>query len=204
MRIDKFLKVSRILKRRTLAQESVSSGRIKINGKVVKPAHQVKEGDLVELGFSSGTITIKILMIKETVKKEEKKAKKKRKKLFGNGTTLHNELNPDITIQELDPLKPKEEGVLVNVPVHLIIDGKEFEKGYYKVFAEQDEENGKKYVSFYQSQFFKGKVEVIETQEDFGEENLDFAKVLPYNDSFVKLIFGSIDFNAYVFIPFAE
>ena len=136
--------------------------------------------------------------------KEEKKAKKKRKKLFGNGTTLHNELNPDITIQELDPLKPKEEGVLVNVPVHLIIDGKEFEKGYYKVFAEQDEENGKKYVSFYQSQFFKGKVEVIETQEDFGEENLDFAKVLPYNDSFVKLIFGSIDFNAYVFIPFAE
>ncbi|MBQ3596451.1 MAG: RNA-binding S4 domain-containing protein [Clostridia bacterium] len=71
MRIDKFLKVSRILKRRTLAQESVSSGRIKINGKVVKPAHQVKEGDLVELGFSSGTITIKILMIKETVKKEE-------------------------------------------------------------------------------------------------------------------------------------
>ena len=117
---------------------------------------------------------------------------------------MHNELNPDITIQELDPLKPKEEGVLVNVPVHLIIDGKVFEKGYYKVFAEQDEENGKKYVSFYQSQFFKGKVEVIETQEDFGEENLDFARVLPYNDSFVKLIFGSIDFNAYVFIPFAE
>ena len=124
---------------------------------------------------------------------EAKKVKKKRKKLFGGGTTLHNELNPDVTIQELDPLKPSDEGILVNVSVHLLIDGKSLEKGFYKVFAEKDEETGKLYVSFYQSQFYKGKIEVIETEDDYGEEDLNFAKIIPYNESFVKLIFGIKD-----------
>ena len=71
MRIDKFLKVSRILKRRTLAQEATNGGRVKVNGKVVKPAHQLKVGDEVELGFNSGTVKIKILDLKETVRKEQ-------------------------------------------------------------------------------------------------------------------------------------
>lgn len=71
MRIDKFLKVSRILKRRSLAQEAANGGRIKVNGKTVKPAHRIKEGDILELGFNSGTVKIKILALKETVKKEE-------------------------------------------------------------------------------------------------------------------------------------
>lgn len=71
MRIDKFLKVSRILKRRTLAQDAANGGRVKINGKTVKPSHEVKVGDVVELGFNSGTVSFKVLMIKETVRKEE-------------------------------------------------------------------------------------------------------------------------------------
>ena len=71
MRIDKFLKVSRILKRRSLANDAASGGRIKINGKVVKPAHEVKVGDKVEIGFSSGTVTILVLDVKPTVKKED-------------------------------------------------------------------------------------------------------------------------------------
>jgi ribosomal 50S subunit-recycling heat shock protein len=71
MRIDKFLKVSRILKRGTLAQEATSGGRVKVNGRVVKPAHQLKVGDVVELGFNSGTVTIRILDLKETVRKEQ-------------------------------------------------------------------------------------------------------------------------------------
>ena len=69
MRIDKFLKVSRILKRRTLAQDAANGGRIKINGKTAKPAHQIKVGDVVELGFNSGTIKIEILEVKETVRR---------------------------------------------------------------------------------------------------------------------------------------
>lgn len=71
MRIDKFLKVSRILKRRTIANQAADSGRVKINERTVKPSAQVKIGDVVELGFGSGTIRFEILDIKETVKKEQ-------------------------------------------------------------------------------------------------------------------------------------
>ena len=134
--------------------------------------------------------------------KEEKQKKKKRKKIFGSGTTLHEELNPDKDIQEFDILKQKEDGVLINIPVNIVISGKILEKGYYKVFGEQDKETNKIYLSLYQSQFFKGKFEAIATDEDYEEDSLDFAKILPFNESFVKIIFGSIDFNAYAYIPY--
>ena len=71
MRVDKFLKVSRILKRRTLANQAADGGRVKVNGKQVKPSYQVKVGDVIQLGFNSGTLSFEILNIKETVKKEE-------------------------------------------------------------------------------------------------------------------------------------
>ena len=71
MRIDKFLKVSRLLKRRALAQEACDGGRVKVNDRVVKPSYNVKVGDLVEIGFNSGTVKFRILDIKETVRKEQ-------------------------------------------------------------------------------------------------------------------------------------
>ena len=71
MRIDKFLKVSRILKRRTLAQEAATGGRISVNGRVVKPSYQVKIGDVVEVGFISGTVKFRIIDVRDTVKKEQ-------------------------------------------------------------------------------------------------------------------------------------
>ena len=71
MRIDKYLKVSRLLKRRTLAQEACDGGRVKINGKSVKPSANVKENDIVEIGFNSGAVKFKVLAIKETVRKED-------------------------------------------------------------------------------------------------------------------------------------
>ena len=71
MRIDKFLKVSRLLKRRTLAQEACDGGRVEVNGRVVKPSYNVKVGDVVSIGFNSGTVSFEILNIKETVRKEE-------------------------------------------------------------------------------------------------------------------------------------
>ena len=71
MRIDKFLKVSRILKRRTVAQEAADAGKIRVNGKEVKPAYRVKIGDEVELSLTSGTLKFRVLAIKETVKKDE-------------------------------------------------------------------------------------------------------------------------------------
>ncbi len=71
MRIDKFLKVSRILKRRTVAQEAAEAGKISVNGKEVKPAYRVKVGDVVELSFATGTLKFRVKEIRETVKKDE-------------------------------------------------------------------------------------------------------------------------------------
>ena len=71
MRIDKFLKVSRLLKRRTIANEACDGGRVKVNGRAVKPSFNFKEGDIVEIGFNSGAVKFKINAIKETVKKED-------------------------------------------------------------------------------------------------------------------------------------
>ena len=71
MRIDKFLKVSRILKRRTVAQEAASAGKISVNGKEVKPAYRVKVGDVVEIAFTSGVLRFRVLELKEIVKKDE-------------------------------------------------------------------------------------------------------------------------------------
>ena len=71
MRIDKFLKVSRILKRRTVAQEACAEEKVLINGNAAKPSTNVKIGDKVEILYASGSLKIRILTIKETVKKDE-------------------------------------------------------------------------------------------------------------------------------------
>ena len=71
MRIDKFLKVSRILKRRTVAQEACDSQKVNVNGKPAKPATAVKEGDVVEIFYASSTFKFRIVKIQETVKKED-------------------------------------------------------------------------------------------------------------------------------------
>lgn len=71
MRLDKFLKVSRIIKRRTVANEISSNGRVMINSKIAKPGTEVKVGDLIEIKFGTGTSKIKVLSIAENVRKEE-------------------------------------------------------------------------------------------------------------------------------------
>lgn len=71
MRIDKFLKVSRILKRRTVAQEAAKGGRITVGGKTVKPAYALKVGDVVEIRFGEGHVRFEVLELKEFTKKED-------------------------------------------------------------------------------------------------------------------------------------
>ena len=71
MRIDKFLKVSRILKRRSVANDACSGGRVEVNGKSVKPAYNLKVGDEVLIAFGEGSLKFRVLNLKETVRKDE-------------------------------------------------------------------------------------------------------------------------------------
>ncbi len=71
MRIDKFLKISRILKRRTLGKDACDNSRVSVNGKDVKPSFKLKVGDVVTIRFASGEVKFKVEILKENVKKEE-------------------------------------------------------------------------------------------------------------------------------------
>ena len=71
MRIDKFLKVSRIIKRRTVAKDASDAGVVVINGKEAKPSTNVKEGDILEITFREKKLKIKVLNIKDSTKKED-------------------------------------------------------------------------------------------------------------------------------------
>lgn len=71
MRLDKFLKVSRVIKRRTVANSACGGGRVLVNGKEAKPGHQLKVGDEVTVCFGAKPLTIRVTALKETVRKEE-------------------------------------------------------------------------------------------------------------------------------------
>ena len=71
MRIDKYLKVSRIMKRRTVANELAANQRVEINGKPVKPSHEVKVGDIVGITFGTRKIEVRVLSVQEVKKKKE-------------------------------------------------------------------------------------------------------------------------------------
>lgn len=70
MRIDKYLKNARIIKRRTIAKEACEQGRVIVNGKVAKPGTEVKVGDIIELNFGTNNMKIEVLEISEHVTKE--------------------------------------------------------------------------------------------------------------------------------------
>ena len=71
MRLDKYLKISRVIKRRTIANEACDSGRVAVNGKAAKEGYEVKVGDIIEIRFGENTTKIKVLAIKEQVRKED-------------------------------------------------------------------------------------------------------------------------------------
>ena len=71
MRLDKFLKVSRIIKRRTVANEAATAGRCMINGRPAKPSADVKVGDILEIAFGTRTVKAQVLSVAEVVKKDD-------------------------------------------------------------------------------------------------------------------------------------
>ena len=71
LRLDKFLKVSRLIKRRTVANEACDAGRVLVNDRPAKASAQVKAGDVLEIQFGSKSVRVEVLNVQETVKKEE-------------------------------------------------------------------------------------------------------------------------------------
>ena len=71
MRLDKFLKVSRLIKRRTVANEACDAGRVLVNDKVAKASVNLKAGDIIEIQFGTRSVKVEVLNVQETVKKDE-------------------------------------------------------------------------------------------------------------------------------------
>lgn len=92
-----------------------------------------------------------------------------------------------------------DKNIILTLPVTLMNnDGNEIPIGHYKVVGEKAD--GKVYIDFYQTYTCIAKVPATETEDDFNEQAINFVKMVPYNDKLVKIIFGSMDFNAYTFI----
>lgn len=70
MRLDKFLKVARVIKRRTVANEAADSGRVRVNGKTAKPSYEVKVGDIIEITFGNSVSKFEILHIPQSLGKD--------------------------------------------------------------------------------------------------------------------------------------
>jgi len=73
MRLDKYLKVSRLIKRRTVANEACDAGRVMVNDKVAKASVDVKVGDVIEIAFGQKSVKVRVLAVADTTKKEEAK-----------------------------------------------------------------------------------------------------------------------------------
>ena len=71
MRLDKYLKVSRLIKRRTVANEACDNGRISVNGRVVKASYDVKVGDRIEVALGARTLVVEVLSVAENVRKDD-------------------------------------------------------------------------------------------------------------------------------------
>ncbi len=71
MRLDKYLKVSRLIKRRTVANEACDAGKVEVNGKPARASYDVKEGDIIEITLGARSVKVRVTAVKETVRKED-------------------------------------------------------------------------------------------------------------------------------------
>lgn len=125
--------------------------------------------------------------------KDKKKKKSKKDKPF-KGRSFNEENNGGYINETA------EKNILLSVPTALINgDGTEIPVGHYKIVGEQAKD-GTTYINFYQSSTLVARVPAINTDNDFDQTSINFVQLFPYNEERVKVIFGSMDFNAYTFI----
>jgi len=132
---------------------------------------------------------------------EEKKQQKLLKKFKGN--SLHNDTSVNKEgFETQNPQQEDESGQLLNLPVVLFIQDKKIEQGFYQVLGEKNEEGV--FLNLYQAYTLVAKIQLQETDDDFGESKLNFVKLLPFDNKRMKLIYGSIDFNGATLVDFVE
>jgi ribosomal 50S subunit-recycling heat shock protein len=71
MRLDKYLKLSRIIKRRTVAKDACEQGRVEVNGKMAKPGLELKTGDIIQITFGNNVLKVRVVAMPETVRKDD-------------------------------------------------------------------------------------------------------------------------------------
>lgn len=128
---------------------------------------------------------------------QEVKAKQNKKRHRSNNTFKGQGVNEENNREYLSETSQK--NLLLGVPLNLLNgDGVEIPIGHYKIVGEKNKNNV--YLNFYQSSTLIAHVPAIETNSDFDEQGINFVKLLPYDQERVKVIYGSLDFNAYTFI----
>ena len=134
-------------------------------------------------------------------KKEQKKREKAIRKVKGSSLIPQMDAHNEDMFNE-QPDEALEETQIINIPVDFISNGEVVERGYYKVVGEKKSDGV--YILLYQAHTLKARIKARGTKEDFDKEYIQFAEVSPCNDHQIKLIFGCVDFNAYVYLTFIE
>ena len=130
-------------------------------------------------------------------KKMNRQKEKAIRKLKGN--SLHDNMDAHKkNIESQTPLEEAEECQVLNIPVNFVSNGKIIDCGFYRVIGEKKDDGV--YLELYQSHNLITKLKARETNDDFNQEFIQFAKLIPDTDTRMKLIFGSVDFNAYTYI----
>ena len=134
-------------------------------------------------------------------KKEQKKREKAIKKVKGSSLIPEMDAHNDDMLNE-QPDESFNETQLINIPVDFISNNQVVERGFYKVLGEKKSDGV--YILFYQAHQLKARIKARVTNDDFEQDCIQFVKLTPCNDHQMKLIFGSVDFNAYVYLTFIE
>jgi hypothetical protein len=133
--------------------------------------------------------------------KERKQREKAIKKVKGTSLIPQHDAHQD-EISAPDPVEEFEDGELISIPVDFIYDGKQIDRGFYKIKGEK--KDNKVYILLYQAHTLVAKLTATETDDDFNEPAIQFTKLKTINDNTIKIIYGCIDFNAYVNIHYEE
>ena len=137
--------------------------------------------------------------------KKNKKMNRQKEKAIRKvkGSSLHDNMDAHKdNLESQTPLEEAEECQVINIPVNFVSNGKIIDCGFYKVVGEKKDDGV--YLELYQAHNLIARIKARETQDDFDQEFIQFVKLIPDTDTRMKLIFGSVAFNAYTYINILE